>query len=108
MASGRSARPEPGLAVEKFPGDVQVTSMSRGLLDHVQHDPAHIRRFVLSGDAVPAARRRRQRRHRQYRIRARALVTVETGDLGGGQVSDECRRWVIGSQVFILRGWLGA
>ena len=57
MASGRSARPEPGLAVEEFSGDVQVTGMSRGLLDHVQHDPAHIRRFVLPGDTVPAARR---------------------------------------------------
>ena len=59
MASGRSAPPEPGLAVEEFPGDVQVTGMSRGLLDHVQHDPAHIRRFVLPGDTVPAARSRR-------------------------------------------------
>src|SRR5262249_36543925 len=47
MASGWSARPEPGLAVEEFPGDVQVTGMSRGLLDHVKHDPAHIRRFLL-------------------------------------------------------------
>ena len=56
VASGRSARPEPGLPVEKFPGDVQVTGMPRGLLDHVQHDAAQVRRFVLSRDAVPAAR----------------------------------------------------
>jgi len=59
IASGRSARTEPGLAVEEFPGDVQVTGMPRSLLDHVQHDRAHIRRFVLPGDTVPAARPRR-------------------------------------------------
>jgi hypothetical protein len=76
-----SARPEPGLAVDQFPGDVQVTGMSRGLLDHVQHDPAHVWRFVHLRVAVPAAWRRRQRRHRQHRIRARALVTVEADDL---------------------------
>jgi hypothetical protein len=34
-APGRSARAKPGLAVEQFSGDVQVTGMSRGLLDHV-------------------------------------------------------------------------
>ncbi len=68
MTSGRSPRPEPGLAVEELPGNVQVTGMSRGLLDHVQHHPAHIRRFVLPGDTVPAARPGRQRRHRQHRI----------------------------------------
>src|SRR5690242_4211268 len=37
MASGRLAGPEPGLAVDQLPGDVQVTGMPRGLLDHVQH-----------------------------------------------------------------------
>ena len=41
--------------------DVEVTGMSRGLLDHVQHDPAHVRRFVHLRVAVPAAWRRRQR-----------------------------------------------
>src|SRR5438477_190972 len=51
---GRSARPEPGLAVEELAGDIQVTGMARGFLDHVQHDPAHIRRFVSPGNAVPA------------------------------------------------------
>ena len=62
-------------------GDVEVTGMPRGLLDHVQHDPAHVRRFAHLRVAVPAAWRRRQRRHRQHRIRARALVTVEADDL---------------------------
>jgi hypothetical protein len=41
-----SARPEPDLAVDQFPGDVQMTGMSGGLLNHVQHDPAHGRQFI--------------------------------------------------------------
>ena len=104
MAPGRSARPAPGLAVEKFPGDVQVTGMSRGLLDHMQHDPAHIRRLMA---AVPAPRQRRQRGHCKHRVRAGALVTVEADDLRGGQVADECCRRVIGHQVLIPRRRLG-
>src|SRR5690348_666297 len=37
-----SAATPPDLAVEEFPGKVQMPGMSRGLLDHVQHDPANI------------------------------------------------------------------
>jgi len=68
VGSDRLARPEPGPAVEQFPGNVQVTGMPRGLLDHVQHDPAHVGRFVHIRVAVNAKRRRRQWRHSQYRI----------------------------------------
>ena len=61
-----SAWPEPGLTVDQFPGDVQVTGTPRGLLDHVQHDPANESFFAsLKGELIdtrawptrPAARR---------------------------------------------------
>jgi hypothetical protein len=41
-----SAATQPDLAVEEFPRKVQVPGMSRRLLDHVQHDPANVWRFV--------------------------------------------------------------
>lgn len=50
-----SAWTEPGPAVNQLPGDVEMTGMSRGLFDHVQDHPAHVRGFVA---AVPAAWRR--------------------------------------------------
>ena len=62
-----SARAEAGLAVGQFPGDVEVPGMPGSLLDHVQHDPAHVRRLPVR-IAVPPERPRRQRGDRQYRI----------------------------------------
>ena len=45
----RSARPESSLAVDQLPGDVEVTGMSRRLLDHVQDNPAYVGRFLHLG-----------------------------------------------------------
>src|SRR5262245_19642618 len=101
-----SARPEPRLPVEQLSGDVQVTGMPRGLLDHVQDNPAHVFRLHLR-IAVLAARCRRQRGYRQHLIRASALFTVETDDLRGGLIGDECRRRVIWGLVIISRRRLG-
>src|SRR5579863_5077849 len=40
-----SAATQADLAVEEFPGKVQMPGMPRRLLDHVQHDPANVWRF---------------------------------------------------------------
>jgi hypothetical protein len=56
----------PGPAVDQPRGGVLVTGAWRRLPDDVQHDMAHIRGFVLSGEAVLAAWLRRPRPHRQH------------------------------------------
>jgi hypothetical protein len=52
-----SAATQPDLAVKEFPGKVQMPSMSRRLLDHVQYDPTNVWRFV---SPVRTAWRRRK------------------------------------------------
>jgi hypothetical protein len=52
-----SAATQPDLAVEEFPRQVEMPSMSGGLLDHVQHDPANIWWLVRP---VPTAWRHRK------------------------------------------------
>ncbi len=37
-----STRSQTGATVNEFARDVEVTGVSRGLLDHVQHDGAHV------------------------------------------------------------------
>src|SRR5690242_10818876 len=95
---GLSARSEPGPTVDQFSADVQVTGVARGLLDHVQHYPSHVRRFILR-IAVLATGGCGQWRHGKHLIGARALIAVEPDDLRGRLVSDEGSRWVIRSQV---------
>ena len=60
-----SAATQPDLAVKEFPRKVQMPSMSRRLLDHVQHDPTNVWRFV---SPVRTAWRRRKRSDGEDRL----------------------------------------
>jgi hypothetical protein len=46
---GAGGSPEPGFSVEQFTGDIEVTGVPCGFLDHVEDDAAQVREILAGG-----------------------------------------------------------
>lgn len=75
--TGALARSKSCSPVKEFADDVQMTSVTRGLFNHMHDDPAQVGEFVPQGIGVTTPRGCRQRRAGNHGIGTATLVVVE-------------------------------